>query len=90
MVKLKTRKGFSKTYRCSASQSVAEYDDDDDGDADVEEKRKLVQMRLEGRAGDLRDEDVRDVAGEVQEDAVMVRFKDTVANSSDQGGDSVL
>ena len=56
----------------------------------MEEKRKLVQMRLEGRAGNLRDEDVRDVAGEVEEDAVMVRFKDTVANSPDQGRCPVL
>ena len=77
-------------YSTLTSQIVSEYDDDDDGDADVEEKRKLVQMRLEGRAGDLRDEDVRDVAGEVEEDAVMVRFKDTVANTPEQGRCSVL
>ena len=47
-------------------------------------------MRLEGKAGDIRDEDVRDVAGEVQEDAAMVRFKETVANSPDQGRYTVL
>ena len=46
-------------------------------------------MRLEGEAGELRDEDVCDVAGDVQEDAAMVRFKETVTNSPDQGSDSI-
>ena len=73
-------------YRSLASQNLLECDAyDDDDDADVEEKRKLVKMRLEGKAGELRDDDVRDVAGEVTEDAAIVRFKETVANSPDQG-----
>ena len=54
-------------------KSKSEYDDDEE-EADVEEKRKLDRMKQEGKAGELRDEDVRDVAAEVR-DAAMVRFQ---------------
>ena len=40
----------------------------------TEEKRKLDKMKQEGKAGELRDEDVRDVAAEFR-DAAMVRFQ---------------
>jgi pre-rRNA-processing protein TSR4 len=61
-------------------------DEDDEGggeDADVEEKRKFVKMKMEGKTGDLSEDDVKEVDSDDNDRAVM-RFRGAVANSPDQ------